>query len=426
VATDPIGSREVAFQRFRLRVLDGVGAGVQVLSDGDELEVGSAPGNHLVLEDPAVSRHHFALTASSAGFELRDLGSTNGTFVGGLRIKAAYLHAPASITAGRTVIGFEPVAETIRQALSPEERYGAALGSSPTMRRIFALLPRIAAVDTPVLVEGEAGTGKSLLAEALHAASARRAGALVAIDCSAIAPGSIERALFGDAAAAGACAGPPGALEAGRGGTVVLDEVGELPLDVQSRLLRALEDRAIRRPLRDPIAIDVRVIATTRRDLRREVNRGGFRSDLYYRLHTLRVRLPPLRERRDDVRLLAAHFYEQLTGRPATEAPAALLSALARHDWPGNLRELRGAVERAVTIGEPAPSDPPGAAPGTFDPGVPFRAAKERHLARWERDYLRELLALAGGNVARAARLARMDRTHLRELIDRHGVLAAP
>jgi two-component system response regulator GlrR len=435
VTTNPLGSsREITLQRFKLRVLDGPGAGAEVVSGGDELAVGTAPGNHLVLEDPAVSRHHFVLTVSNDGIELRDVGSTNGTYVGGMRIKAAHLQAAVSITVGTTVLGFEPIADALHQALSPEERYGPALGSSPEMRRIFALLPRIAAADSTVLLEGETGTGKSLLAEAIHAAGPRRARPFMVVDCSAIPPSLIEAELFGHERGAftGAVAARPGVFESGHGGTVFLDEIGELPLDMQPKLLRVLEDRTIRRlGSVEPFKLDVRVIAATNRDLRREVNKGAFRSDLFYRLNILRLRIPSLRERRGDIPILVAHFHEQFTGRPAVETPAALQSTLARQDWLGNVRELRSAVERAVMMGDPAlwnesagdPAADDGAPPvGAFDPSVPFRAAKERYLARWERDYVRELVGLAGGNVSRAARLARMDRNHLRELMNKYGV----
>jgi len=431
VATNPIASsREITLQRFKLHIVDGPGAGAEVVSDADDVTVGTAAGNHLVLEDAAVSRHHLVLTASKDGIELRDVGSTNGTFVGGMRIKAAYLLGPVSISVGRTVLGFRPIADAIHQPLSPESRYGAALGSSPEMRRIFALLPRIAAADSTVLLEGETGTGKNLLAEAIHAASPRGAGPFMVIDCSAIPPTLIESELFGHERGAftGAVSARPGVLESAGGGTVFLDEIGELALEMQPKLLRALEERTIRRiGSVDPIKLDVRVIAATNRDLRREVNKGAFRSDLFYRLNILRVRIPPLRERRSDIPMLVAHFHEQFTGRPG-ELPPALVSTLTRQDWLGNVRELRSAVERAVMMDDPTlwneADDDPDAGPrvGAFDASVPFRAAKERHLTRWERDYVRELVDLAAGNVSRAARLARMDRNHLRELMDKYGV----
>jgi DNA-binding NtrC family response regulator len=431
--TVPLGGpRQRAIPRFRLRVLDGPNVGAEVVSAGDELAVGTAPGNHLVLDDPAVSRHHLVITASDSQIELRDLGSTNGTYVGALRIGTAFLQAASSITLGHTTLGFEPIGDAIYEPLSTEARYGGALGTSPAMRRIFALLPRIAAAESTVLLEGETGTGKSLLAEAIHAASPRRTGPFTVVDCSAIPPSLIESELFGHEKGAftGAVAAQPGAFEAARGGTVFLDEIGELPLDMQPKLLRVLEERTSKRiGAQEPTRLDVRVIAATNRELRREVNQGGFRADLFYRLNILRVHIPPLRERRDDIAVLVAHFYEQFTGTPGLEPPQTLVSTLARQDWPGNVRELRSAVERAVMMGDPSmwrdhsETDAAGGpALGAFDPSVPFRAAKERYLSRWERDYVRELVELAHGNVSKAARLARMDRNHLRELMDKYSV----
>jgi DNA-binding NtrC family response regulator len=217
-----------------------------------------------------------------------------------------------------------------------------------------------------------------------------------------------------------------GAFEAAAGGTVFLDEIGELPLDTQPKLLRALEDRQVKRiGAHAPVDLDVRVIAATNRDLRAEVNRGAFRADLFYRLHVAHLRLPPLRERREDIALYAQHFFEQLSPDNPT-LPQALAEALSRPDYPGNVRELRAAVERAVLLGDPLAPEPHAlAAPAAvgFEPGRPFRAAKDAAVAEWEHGYLRALLDRAGGTVSTAARMARMDRTHLRELLRRRGIV---
>ncbi|MCA9621662.1 MAG: sigma-54-dependent Fis family transcriptional regulator, partial [Myxococcales bacterium] len=210
------------------------------------------------------------------------------------------------------------------------------------------------------------------------------------------------------------------------GGTVFLDEIGELPLDMQPKLLRALEDRQVKRiGGHAPVHLDVRVIAATNRDLRAEVNRGGFRADLFYRLHVAHLRIPPLRERREDLLLYAQHFYEQLCPEQP-ELPRALAEALVRADYPGNVRELRAAVERAVLFGEPMPAQGIGLAPSLppadHDLSRPFRVVKEEVVAEWERGYLRALFDAAGGNVSKAARMARMDRNHLRELLQRRGI----
>jgi transcriptional regulator with GAF, ATPase, and Fis domain len=439
-ATIPLASaREVRFQRVSVEVEDGPDRGKSVSSSGDELVVGSATGNDLVLADPSVSRIHCSITIGHGGFLLRDLGSTNGTTLGGFRVERAWLKDGASVRLGRTKLRFRCLDSEIREPLSDTTRFQNALGQSDAMRRLFAVLPRIAESESAVLLEGETGTGKGLLAEAIHAASRRAAGPLVVIDCASIPPSLVEGELFGHIKGAftGADSSRPGAFEAAAGGTIFLDEIGELPLDLQPKLLRALEEKSIKRiGSQTTTALDVRVLAATNRDLRTEVNAGRFRADLYYRLHVVRLRLPPLRERREDIVLLGRHFYAQFSPDQPTP-PDGLLERLTHQDFPGNVRELRGAVERAVLLAgtdmDQAPTfggSPIGPAGGDeasdgepgFDPSVAFRAAKERVIERWERQYLADLLRQAGKNVSKAARMARMDRNHLRELLRRYGL----
>ena len=426
-----VQARTIAFQRFRLRVIDGKDAGAERACDGVELAVGTAPANHLVLSDPTVSRHHFVLSVTPLGVHLRDLGSTNGTTLAGHRVEGGYVKNGSLIGAGVSTLRFESLDEQIREPLSDADRFGRAIGSSVAMRRLFAHLPRIAAADATVLLEGETGTGKTLIAEALHQASGRARGPFVVADCGALAPSLVESELFGHEKGAftGAVSRRIGAFEAAQGGTLFLDELGELPLDLQPKLLRALEDRTIKRlGASAPTRLDVRVIAATHRDLREAVNLGQFRMDLFYRLNTVRLHIPSLRERREDIPGLIAHFHEQLGAGGAP--PPELVASLQGRDWPGNVRELRSAVERAVMLGDPdllerigaPPASQPhdqSAADGSFAPGVSFRVAKERMLLRWESWYVSELYRRSGGNLSRAARDARMDRTHLRELLRR-------
>jgi two-component system, NtrC family, response regulator GlrR len=432
---------ELRMQRFSLRVASGPDRGESRESAAFEFAVGTAPGNDLVLTDHTVSRHHCSIIATPEGFLLRDLQSTNGTILGDHRIQSAFLRPLAVIRVGRSALVFESVNGDVCEPLAEEDRFGAMVGTSVTIRRIFALLPRIAVSDSTVLIEGETGTGKGLLADAIHRESPRKSGPFVVVDCGAIPATLIEAQLFGHEKGAftGAHTARAGAFEAARGGTVFLDEIGELPLDMQPKLLRALEDRVVKRlGSVEPVPLDVRVVAATSRDLRREVNTGAFRSDLYYRLNVLRLRLPPLRERREDIPLLAQHFYSQLVGHPDVHPPADLVEALSRQRLPGNVRELRSAVERAVLLGDPTlaaelageertspvaerPSERPAAvSPLTPDFSVPFRAAKERLIGTWERAYLTELVSQSAGNLSRAARTARMDRNHLRELLRRY------
>jgi DNA-binding NtrC family response regulator len=377
-----------------------------------------------VLADPTVSRHHVAIVPTAKGHLVRDLGSTNGTLINGVAVERGYLAPNAVIAIGDTRLRFEVVGGDEAAALSPDSKWGRALGASPALRRLFALLPRIAESDATVLLEGETGTGKSLIASAMHEKSPRAAGPLIVVDCGAIPPNLIESELFGHEKGAftGATSARAGAFEAAKGGTVFLDEIGELPLDMQPKLLRVLEERVVKRiGKNDSTPLDIRLIAATNRDLRLEINQGRFRSDLYYRLNTFRLRVPPLRERREDIPLLVAHYFEEMGGG---EPPASLLSDFARHDWPGNVRELRAAVERAVLLGDPAvwqglSEDAP--APRADD-NASFREAKERAVGQWERDYVRALIAKHQGNISRAARAVRMDRNHLRELMLRHGI----
>ena len=422
------------YRRLRVRVIDGPDRGAVVLDTSGEIACGTADGNTLVLTDPTVSRYHVLITATAQGAHLRDVGSTNGVFLGEHRVESAWIEAGAVLKLGLTSIRFEYGEDDVEEPLSADDRFGRAIGRSIAMRRVFEALPRIAASDATVLIQGETGTGKTLLAEAIHQAGPRRRAPFVVIDCGAIPPTLIESELFGHEKGAftGATSTRVGAIESAAGGTVFFDEIGELPLDLQPRLLRVIEDRMVKRVGgRDQIRVDVRVVAATHQDLRAAVNRGGFRSDLYYRLNVVSLRLPPLRERREDIPLLVESFYEQFAGLPG--APQDLVDELTRLDWPGNVRELRAAVERAVLLGDPAlwsalTEETRGdvAAPASsepFDDSLSFRAAKERALVRWERGYIAELLRRHNGNLSRAARAARMDRTHLRELGRRYHLL---
>ena len=430
--------RELRFRRFILRVIDGPDRGLERVASGSELSVGSAASNDLVLTDPTVSRHHFVLQVGPSGVVLRDLDSTNGTTLASYRVGSAHLRPGAIIGLGLTTLRLDELAEEVRESLSEFEQFGRAIGRSVAMRRLFAALQRIATADSTVLIEGETGTGKGVVAEAIHGAGARAAGPFVVVDCASIPPSLIEAELFGHTRGAftGAGTARAGAFESAAGGTVFLDEIGELPLDMQPKLLRALEERIIKRVGSvDPIQLDVRVIAATNRNLRQAVNRSTFRSDLYFRLNIVRIEVPPLRERRDDIALLATSFYEQFAAQPGAAPPPGLLDRLMRLDWPGNVRELRNAVERAVlmqdpelwqevTSGSDEASGGPIAGAGSyqFDEALSFRLAKERVMSHWERWYVAELVRRNGGNLSRAARAARMDRTHLRELVLRYQV----
>ncbi len=432
-STHVLSSHKREIERFRIRVMSGPDAAAVVDSDGVELTVGSAPGNHLRLADPAVSRHHCTFRLTPAGVELRDLGSTNGTTLGGYRMSVAFVSHGAVIGVGESLLSFEETSEKVTEPISAEPCFGPVLGQNQAMRRLFAIAKRIAPSDATVLLEGETGTGKGMIASAIHDASPRASNPFVVVDCGALPPTLIESELFGHEKGAftGAKAARSGLFESASGGTVFLDEIGEMPRELQPKLLRVLENREIRRIGSDSrVPVDIRIIAATNRDLRRDVNTGAFRSDLWYRLNTFRLEVPPLRDRLDDIPLLVAHFYSQLADDPSSSPPTELVSAMSRGLWPGNVRELRSAVERAIIFDNPeawnesdvAPPATP--EPSVFEPSVSFRAAKLRATRRWERAYLEELMRRHDGNLSRAARAARMDRGYLRELLRRHEIRA--
>jgi DNA-binding NtrC family response regulator len=392
--------------------------------------IGTDPGADLALTDDSVSFHHAELRAEEEGYVLRDLGSTNGTRVNGVRVREAILDAKtATISVGETDLKLVLSEAEVPHPLSSAERFGALLGRSEAMREMYAVLERAAAGESTILLDGESGTGKELVAESIHARSARAAGPFQVIDCGAIPVTLIESELFGARAGAftGAARDRPGAIEEASGGTLFLDEIGELPLDVQPKLLRALERKEVK-PVGSPklVGVDFRIIAATNRDLRKLIAEGKFREDLYYRLAVVHVTVPPLRHRRADIPLLARHFLEALgAGRPpgGTLTPG-VLAAFSAYAWPGNVRELRNAVERLLALGDLAPA--PAARAGAPAPAAPagYAAARRDALDGFEREYCRTILQAAGGVVARAAEEAGLSRQMLHRLLRRHGIEA--
>jgi DNA-binding NtrC family response regulator len=422
-------------ERYRLTA-----AGQSIEGAGEIVRVGSKEGNSLRLPNETVSRYHFEIEPTPLGFLLRDLGSTNGTFVDGYRVREVYLPRRAQLKAGEVQLVFEALGQDVAIELSEDDRFGDALGRSAAMREVFSVLQKVAKKDLTVLLEGESGTGKERLAEAIHLQSARCKSRFVVFDCASVPPTLMESELLGHERGAftGAGARRIGRFEESDGGTLFLDEIGELPLELQPKLLRALERREIRRVGGAAVQpVDVRVLAATNRDLVREVNRGAFREDLYYRLAVVRVRVPPLRERREDIPLLVEHFVrESLDGDEvrAREVVAGISEVnwqgLLNHPWPGNVRELRNFIERTLAVSggveAEVPPPPRGASgmPGPADDAVdlsrPFIEAREALLTRFERGYLEAMLQRHGGNISRAARAAGLDRMHFKRLLSKH------
>src|SRR4051812_39005913 len=299
---------------FVLVTIKGKELGATFVPRTDCVVIGSHPSADLVLRDPSVSRFHCEITGGDRP-TVRDLGSRNGTAVNGVTVAQAPLTEGAMLTLGSTQLRFERSGTSARIVLSGRDRFGTMVGRSASMRAVFAMCEQAAASDSTVLIEGETGTGKEATAEAIHRESGRGTGPFVVVDCGAIPPQLLESELFGHERGAftGAVSSRRGAFEAASGGTIFLDEIGELGLDLQPKLLRALERREIKPVGADHYApVDVRVLAATNRNLREEVTARRFRSDLYYRVAVLRVRLPPLRERKEDLGVLLEHLLEVL------------------------------------------------------------------------------------------------------------------
>ena len=398
----------------------------------ERVVVGTAPSADVVLTDRAVSRRHAELDPRDDGLWVRDLGSRNGTFVEGIRVVAANIPNGAKLTLGRTEIAIRYAEQPIRVELWPSAKFGALIGASVAMRELFAKLSRIAQSSASVLIEGETGTGKELAAKAIHDVSPRASGPFVVIDCAALPETLLEAELFGHAKGAftGALTARPGAIEEAEGGTVFLDEIGELPLSMQPKLLRVLESRMVRRiGETQHRAVDVRFIAATHRDLRTLANNRAFREDLYFRLAVLPLTIPPLRERPGDIPLLIDHL---LSREDARAVSPDLLRDLASRPWFGNVRELRNFVERATTLGAPealalAASDAAKPDEHEWRPKLPqrwlelpLRDLREQVGALVDREYLARLLERCDQNVARAATVAGVNRTYLYRLLAKH------
>ncbi len=446
----------VNLRRCKLVVIKGPQRGTEFVISADVIQVGKAPENDLVIGDETVSRVHFAIVRDAKGYLLRDLQSTNGTFLDSAEIKEAYIRAGAVIGAGASEFKFTPFEERIEILPSEKEELGEMVGRSRAMREIFGLVERIGATDATVLIEGETGTGKDMIAKTLHLMSRRKDHPFVVVDCGAVAGTLIESELFGHEKGAftGAVATRQGAFELASGGTVFLDELGELSLDLQPKLLRVLEQREFRRVGGSKtLKVDLRVIAATRKDLRSEVEKGKFREDLYFRLNVVPITAPPLRDRREDISLFIDHFLAKMgtPGQPTPQLSDSTRGALLAHDWPGNVRELRNVMERALALGSDpgalvaplgdqmnygSPSSGAAARASTanglsgpdgfdFEAGASFRDTKEKWNEIFERRYLQWLLKRAEGNISKAARDADMDRKYLHKLLRKYGIDAA-
>jgi transcriptional regulator with GAF, ATPase, and Fis domain len=483
-ATHPFGPADHSFGPelvcgFSLDVIEGPDRPRHSELPAGRCTIGSAPSCDLVIADPTVSRFHCELTIGDKWARIRDLGSRNGTFVDGTLIESAFLRTGSQVRLGQSVVRFQRADMSHPVELSPRTRFGSLVGNSTSMRATFAILEKIAATDSTLLLQGETGTGKSAAARSIHLESRRNKGPFIKADCAAIPASLLESEFFGHARGAftGAIQARVGAFEAADGGTLFLDEIGELPLELQPKLLLALDQGEIHRVGDSPghaRNVDVRIIAATNRDLRAEVNAGRFREDLYYRLAVFSVELPPLRERPEDLpdlvrAITTGQGYEDGVLQQLVTEP--FLARLRSGAWPGNIRELANYVQRCLVFESimpldttwPDPSGPrashsqprghssaagdagagtearagagearePGKAGDAAEPRVPvdatlsFRDAKQQAVEHVERFYFSELMRLCDGNVNRAAEIAQIDRASFYRKLRKLGIKAA-
>ena len=472
-------------RKIELEVVEGPDVGGTVTSDRPNIRMGADPLCDFVLTDPTVSRNHAELRQRGQGYHLVDLNSTNGTFLDDIRIDSIAIQPGVTFRLGRTRMRFEVRTEKVAIRTTQRTQYDNIIGQSQALREIFSILDRVAPSELSVVIEGETGTGKELIARAIHDHSSRSDEPLVVFDCSAFPPSLLESELFGHEKGAftGAVGRHVGVFERADGGTLFFDELGELDMEFQAKFLRVLETGQLRRVGGEKvIEVDVRMVAATNRNLKEMVGEKRFRSDLFYRLAQVRFFLPPLRDRAEDISLLVEHFLEQQaerTGRKPSIEPDAL-SALREYDWPGNIRELRNAIEKAVALstggvipgeyferelsgglyGGERPSTargggaineaegggsvggpglPRASASTSHDPHiaavqtpiidsedeiVPFKEAKEEVISGFERQYIRLLLERTGNNISKASRQAGIDRRHFYRLLKKHDISA--
>ncbi len=409
--------------------------GKEVVCTSGVAQVGSEPSNELVLADPTVSRIHAEVKIDDQRAIVRDLGSLNGTFIDGVRVKEGYPRNGSILRMGQASLRFEVIDTQHGIPVSEATRFGELVGLSAQMRIAFKLLEKAAKTDSTVIIEGETGTGKSRAAQGMHAQSGRASKPFLVVDCGAMPAALLEAELFGHEKGAftGAANRRIGVFEEANGGTVLLDEIGELPLELQPKLLRVLEDKQIRRLGQNQwIKVDVRILAATHRDLRGDVNSGRFRSDLYFRLAVLRIALPALRQHPEDIAAVADGLLTRLGATPKSHQrlfSPAFFKSLEGYTWPGNVRELRNHLERCMLFEEPVPfGDAGGSYPAVQPAGGAgatagtFTESRQKAIDAFERAYLTGLLERHGGKVSQAAVEADVDRVYLYRLMRKHGI----
>jgi len=442
---DPAALSAVERKLAHIRVSSGPEEGASCRITGSKAFLGTGDDNCIPLSDTAVSRRHVSLKHAEHGLLVEDLGSTNGTFLNDVRVHKAIWSAGAVMRIGNTEFVMELAHETVDVPVYKRDRLVDMVGCSDQMQELFGQIARIAPTEATVLVVGESGTGKELVARAIHTLSKRGSGSHIVFDCGAVPPDLIASELFGHAKGAftGATSDRKGAFRAAHGGTLFLDEIGDLALELQPKLLRALEAREVK-----PVGVeraekvDVRVVAATHRDLAAMVREGSFRQDLYYRLAQIELRVPPLRERPEDIPLLVKHLVEQTSPGDKQEVGYELMERLKRHPWEGNIRELKNYVDRALLLSQDgrldgkylqddsSPTMYPTADEGASGQSVdvdgggldirfdrPFKEAKSLLVESFEKAYWTKMLDEHGWNISGAARAAGIHRKSLEYVV---------
>lgn len=440
------GPAPISLRKCQLVVVDGPDKGKKYALVKSLTNVGKKEDNDFRVSDKTVSRNHMEIEHTRDCFLLRDKDSTNGTYINGTRVKEAYLEPGDHIKLGNTVLEFHAFDEKVKIEPSKNNFFGELVGSSNKMRQIFGILEKISPTYATVVIEGETGTGKDLVAKAIHNFSPRKNRPFIVFDCGAVAPNLIESELFGHEKGAftGAIRSRRGAFEEANGGTIFIDEIGDLGLDLQPKLLRALEQREVRRVGSNlPTPIDVRVICATNRNLKKEVSEGRFREDLYYRLSVVKISIPPLREKPEDIPLILEKFLREgkFNKKPDGSLRIARieddsLKVLERYQWPGNVRELQNVIERAASVAEvnsiskqhidfvfqEIEHEEEHTEELKVMKDMPFKEAKQKVVEVFEKDYLVDLLKRNNYNLSKAAREAGIDRKHIRNLLRKHGI----
>ncbi len=437
--TNGVGG-ELKVRHYVMVVAEGPDAGLERSLESGTVLIGTHPDNDVVLTDATASRYHLEIQMRAEGVRISDLDTTNGTYLGQTRLGSVVVRERVQLrVGGDTILEVIPADERVDMAPFSDHFFGEAYGASSAMAALFRLLAQVAPTESTVLLEGETGTGKELIAEAIHAHSNRAGRSFVVVDCGSMPRDLMAAELFGHTRGAftGASAAKRGLADEANGGTLFLDEIGELALELQPHLLRLLEKKESR-PVGEtrPHQVDVRVVAATNKNLRGLVHTGQFREDLFYRLAVVQVEVPPLRTRRDDIPELVRIFLREI-GQSEFRVPEVILQQLMDYNWPGNVRELRNVVERGLSLAtspiEPAlapavPPKPPRPERGGIDTGmmeIPFKEAKGMLVEAFEQEYLVRLLDRHQGNISRAAKEAGIDRNYIHRLIKKYK-LAVP